>query len=85
LLEYVEKGSLSGLLKQYKTLSADLARFYAAEIISALEFMHSKNIVHRDLKPDNILMTKDYHCKLTDFGEAKKIEENVETVIEEED
>jgi len=66
-------------------LSADLARFYAAEIISALEFMHSKNIVHRDLKPDNILMTKDYHCKLTDFGEAKKIEENVETVIEEDD
>mgnify|MGYP002634045894 CR=1 FL=1 len=47
-----------------ETLPADLARFYAAEIVSALEYMHEKRIVHRDLKPDNVLLTKDFHCKV---------------------
>jgi serine/threonine protein kinase len=42
----------------------ELARFYAAEIVSALEFMHSKRIVHRDLKPENILLDKNYHIKV---------------------
>ena len=50
-----------------ETLPADLARFYAAEIVSALEYMHDKKIVHRDLKPDNILLTKDFHCKVVSY------------------
>ncbi len=45
-------------------LPADLVKFYTAEIVSALEFMHEKRIAHRDLKPENILLTKDFHCKL---------------------
>jgi serine/threonine protein kinase len=42
----------------------DLAKFYAAEIVSALEFMHEKKIAHRDLKPENILLTASMHCKI---------------------
>lgn len=42
----------------------DLIRFYAAEILLALELMHSKEVVHRDLKPENILINDDWHLKL---------------------
>lgn len=41
-----------------------LAQFYVAELVSVLEYMHSKGVVHRDLKPENILLSKDYHLKL---------------------
>jgi len=41
-----------------------LARFYTAEMVSALEYMHEKKVVHRDLKPENILLDKNYHLKL---------------------
>ncbi len=42
----------------------DLIRFYAAEILLALELIHSKEVVHRDLKPENILINDDWHLKL---------------------
>ena len=41
-----------------------LVQHYAAEMVSALEFMHSKSVVHRDFKPENILLDKDSHLKL---------------------
>jgi serine/threonine protein kinase len=50
----------------------DVARFYACEVILALEHLHSKNIIYRDLKPENILLQMDGHIALTDFGFAKK-------------
>lgn len=51
------------------------ARFYAAEIASALGYLHSLNIVYRDLKPENILLDSQGHVVLTDFGLCK---ENIE-------
>jgi serine/threonine protein kinase len=45
----------------------DLVRYYAAEIISALEFLHTKKIIHRDLKPENILVSDDWHLKLVSY------------------
>jgi serine/threonine protein kinase len=49
-------------------LKEDHARFYAAELALAIEYLHSKNIIYRDLKPENILLAGDGHIKLTDFG-----------------
>ena len=44
---------------------------YHAETLLALEYIHSYGIVHRDLKPENLLITKEGHIKLTDFGLSK--------------
>ena len=47
------------------------SRMYHAETLLALEYIHSYGIVHRDLKPENLLITKEGHVKLTDFGLSK--------------
>lgn len=53
-------------------------RLYAAEILLALEYLHKKNIIFRDLKPDNIVIDKDGHALLTDFGLSKEgVTENI--------
>uniref|UniRef100_A0A2K6NMJ3 Protein kinase domain-containing protein n=1 Tax=Rhinopithecus roxellana TaxID=61622 RepID=A0A2K6NMJ3_RHIRO len=65
LMEYVPSGEL------FSYLTTGL--FYSAEIICAIEYLHSKEIVYRDLKPENILLDRDGHIKLTVFGFAKKL------------
>lgn len=46
----------------------DQAQFYLAEIILAIEHLHKFEIIHRDLKPDNLVIDRNGHLKLTDFG-----------------
>jgi serine/threonine protein kinase len=70
--EYVPGGELRSLLVSNQKLSSDAARFYASEILLALEHMHSLHIVHRDLRPENILIDEEGHIKLVDFGYAMK-------------
>lgn len=45
-----------------------MAKFYAAEILLAIEHLHKNNIFYRDLKPENVLMGEDGHIKIADFG-----------------
>eukprot|EP01114_Cavostelium_apophysatum_P008622 TRINITY_DN2123_c0_g1_i1.p1 TRINITY_DN2123_c0_g1~~TRINITY_DN2123_c0_g1_i1.p1 ORF type:complete len:677 (+),score=141.54 TRINITY_DN2123_c0_g1_i1:144-2174(+) len=73
VLELCPNGDLASSIKKLGRFPEECARFYAAEIISGLEHMHSKGIVHRDLKPDNVLLDPQYHAKLTDFGTSKII------------
>ncbi|XP_034251530.1 microtubule-associated serine/threonine-protein kinase 3 isoform X2 [Thrips palmi] len=71
VMEYVEGGDCAALLKSIGPLPSDMARFYFAETVLAVEYLHSYGIVHRDLKPDNLLITALGHIKLTDFGLSK--------------
>ena len=71
VMEYVEGGDCANLLKNIGPFPADMARFYFAETVLAVEYLHSFGIVHRDLKPDNLLITALGHIKLTDFGLSK--------------
>jgi serine/threonine protein kinase len=50
-----------------------VAKFYAAEVLLAIEYFHSKNIIYRDLKPENLLLDSQGHIKITDFGFAKHV------------
>lgn len=71
VMEYVEGGDCATLLKTLGPLPSDMARFYFAETVLAVEYLHSYGIVHRDMKPDNLLITALGHIKLTDFGLSK--------------
>lgn len=66
--EYLIGGDLSSLLQAMDGFPVEMARFYAAETVLALEYLHSCGVIHRDLKPDNILLDGEGHIKLTDFG-----------------
>ncbi|XP_042495019.1 probable serine/threonine protein kinase IRE, partial [Macadamia integrifolia] len=71
VMEYLNGGDLYSLLRNLGCLDEDMARVYMAEVVLALEYMHSLNVIHRDLKPDNLLIAHDGHIKLTDFGLSK--------------
>lgn len=75
VLDYVNGGELFFHLQRERCFAEPRARFYAAEISSALGYLHSLNIIYRDLKPENILLESQGHIVLTDFGLCK---ENVE-------
>lgn len=68
VMEYMPGGDLYSLLKAMSYFEEDMAKFYMAEIVLAVEYLHSRHITHRDLKPDNLLVGRDGHTKLTDFG-----------------
>ena len=68
-MEYVPGGSLAGLIRAHGALPIAALRKYATDVLKGLEYLHTVlRIVHRDIKPDNILLTSDGVCKLTDFG-----------------
>ncbi|PON60717.1 cGMP-dependent kinase [Trema orientale] len=71
VMEYLNGGDLYSLLRNLGCLEEDVARVYIAEVVLALEYLHSLRVVHRDLKPDNLLIAHDGHIKLTDFGLSK--------------
>ncbi|XP_050375696.1 probable serine/threonine protein kinase IREH1 [Argentina anserina] len=71
VMEYLNGGDLYSLLRNLGCLDEDVARVYIAEVVLALEYLHSLSVVHRDLKPDNLLIAHDGHVKLTDFGLSK--------------
>mmetsp|Transcript_37451 Transcript_37451/g.149426 ORF Transcript_37451/g.149426 Transcript_37451/m.149426 type:complete len:954 (-) Transcript_37451:1205-4066(-) len=68
VMEYLPGGDMCSLLCNLGFLDLDVSRQYVAEIVLAIEYLHSMNVVHRDLKPDNVLIGKNGHVKLTDFG-----------------
>lgn len=72
VMEYVNGGELFYHLSKVRVFSEDRTRFYGAEIISALGYLHQNNIVYRDLKLENLLLDKEGHIKIADFGLCKE-------------
>ena len=71
VMEFLPGGDLMNLLILKDTLNEEEAKFYLCEMILAIEAIHNLDCIHRDIKPDNILIGKDGHIKLSDFGLAK--------------
>lgn len=69
-LGYEKNGDLAGLLQKMKQLPIEIIKYYGAQLVGVLQFLHFNGIVHRDLKPQNILISKDYRLKLIDFGDS---------------
>lgn len=73
VLEYCPNGDFMDLISNFDTcFPLELSRFYTAELVYILDLLHKENIVHRDLKPENLLLSKDFHLRLSDFGSAKE-------------
>ena len=73
-MEFLPGGDLMSLLMARDILPENEAKFYAAEIVLAIESVHKLDCIHRDLKPDNVLIDADGHIKLSDFGLSKKLD-----------
>ena len=71
IMEFLQGGDLLSLLIQKEILSEEESKFYLCEIILAIETLHNLDCIYRDIKPNNILIDKNGHIKLTDFGLAK--------------
>eukprot|EP01116_Phalansterium_solitarium_P019975 TRINITY_DN5763_c0_g2_i1.p1 TRINITY_DN5763_c0_g2~~TRINITY_DN5763_c0_g2_i1.p1 ORF type:complete len:780 (-),score=200.09 TRINITY_DN5763_c0_g2_i1:64-2403(-) len=68
VMEFYPGGDCFSLLQNLGCFSEEQARFYTAELVLAIEALHRQGTIHRDIKPDNMLIARDGHIKLTDFG-----------------
>lgn len=73
VMDFIEGGELFSLLRKSQRFPNPVAKFYAAEVTLALDYLHSYNIIYRDLKPENLLLDRHGHLKITDFGFAKEV------------
>lgn len=84
IMEYLPGGDIMTLLMREDILSEDIARFYIAESVLAIHSIHQHNYVHRDIKPDNLILDRNGHLKLSDFGLCKPLEK-YSSFLEDED
>ena len=80
LFPFISGGELFSYLRKAGKFPYETAFVYGAEIVSSLDYLHSLSIIYRDLKPENLLLDKEGHLKITDFGFAKKISDRTWTL-----
>ncbi|KAJ9567654.1 hypothetical protein OSB04_003620 [Centaurea solstitialis] len=81
IMEYLPGGDIMTLLMREDILSEDVARFYMAESILAIHSIHQHNYIHRDIKPDNLILDRNGHLKLSDFGLCKPLESKFSSIL----
>ncbi|KAI0743885.1 kinase-like protein [Daedaleopsis nitida] len=74
VLDLAKNGELQTRISRLGSLSIECVRYYAAQIVDALGYMHSKGVIHRDLKPENLLLDDALRIKITDFGTGKLLD-----------
>lgn len=72
VMEFMPGGDLVNLMSN-EECPEDWARFFVAEMVLALDALHSRGYLHRDVKPDNLLIAANGHLKLADFGTCVKL------------
>lgn len=80
VMPYARGGDIFTILRKVKRLTEDACKFYAAQVLLALEYLHYLRIVYRDLKPENLLLEDDGYLKLTDLGFSKIIKTRTYTM-----
>ncbi|KAI6251465.1 Serine/threonine-protein kinase chk1 [Erysiphe necator] len=80
-MEYAEGGDLFDKIEADVGVSEDIAHFYFTQLISGVNYMHSKGVGHRDIKPENILLSGSGNLKIADFGLATLFEYNGKTKL----
>jgi serine/threonine protein kinase len=79
VLDFCSGGELFFHLSKAGAFQESVTCFYTAELVLALDYLHSRGVVHRDLKPENVLLDGDGHVKLTDFGLSKILDDELRT------
>ena len=79
VMEFVENGSLSTIVKKFGTLRESLVSIYIMQVLEGLDFLHEQGVIHRDIKGANILISTGGQVKLADFGVAAKMEGGLDT------
>ncbi|XP_063901409.1 cAMP-dependent protein kinase catalytic subunit 1-like, partial [Zophobas morio] len=79
-LDFINGGEMFTHIHKNKYFSHSIARFFAAEIVLALEYLHNLDIIYRDLKPENLLIDSQGHVRVTDFGFAKRVKDKTWTL-----
>ena len=72
IIDFLNGGELFTYLRKETRFSENRAKIYSAEIIDAIGNLHQNGIIYRDLKPENVLLDKDGHIRITDFGLSKQ-------------
>lgn len=75
-MDFLKGGEVFQHLKTHRCFSEEIVKFFAAEVLLALEYLHEKKIIYRDLKPENVLLDENGHVCITDFGMAKQFQMN---------
>lgn len=77
VMDYYCGGDLLTLLSKFEDrLPEDMAKFYIAEMVLAIDSIHNLRYVHRDIKPDNVLLDANGHIRLADFGSCLKLNDD---------
>jgi serine/threonine protein kinase len=82
VLSLCKNGDLLDLIRSNEGLTLEATKYYGAQLVEAIEFIHSRNVIHRDLKPENVLLDADFHIKLADFGTSKLLDSNAPASLE---
>ncbi|KTW28945.1 hypothetical protein T552_01575 [Pneumocystis carinii B80] len=78
VLSLAANGELLGFVKHFGSLNEECTRYYGAQILDAVQYIHECGIIHRDLKPENVLLDDKMKIKITDFGTAKILQSPLE-------